>query len=276
MGFLHQSWLRLQSLRRVVVSLVLALAVAMVGTVGCQSSDDAAEAAPAEGAASSDPATLARVCGRVTWEGELPERRVVDLGGSPDCARTRTEPLLSEDIVVSADRSVESVLVFLEIAAETAAAGASTRASSESADAAHLVARLCRFEPHLLAVRVGQPVQFGQAGQTFENFHLLPQTNDEQNFAITTAGGTKTIGFEHPEPGFIKVKSDIHPWMSAWIAVLPHPWFAVTGADGRYAIEGLPPGRQTLVLRHPLLGEQRVEVEAAPGTVVTRDFVLRK
>ncbi|MSR46739.1 MAG: hypothetical protein EXS13_06700 [Planctomycetes bacterium] len=62
MGILHQTWWRLQSPRRAVVS----LALAMVGTVSCRSSADAPADAPVGAATSIDPATLARVCGRVS------------------------------------------------------------------------------------------------------------------------------------------------------------------------------------------------------------------
>ena len=73
----------------------------------------------------------------------------------------------------------------------------------------------------------------------------------------------------------MKVIADVHPWMGAWIAVLPHPWFAVSGADGRYAIDAVPPGRHELVLRHPRLGEQRTAIEGGSRADVVHDFTLR-
>jgi hypothetical protein len=48
----------------------------------------------------------------------------------------------------------------------------------------------------------------------------------------------------------IQVGCDVHPWMSAWLHVMPNPYFAVTDAEGRYEIKGLPPGKYTLEVIH--------------------------
>lgn len=72
------------------------------------------------------------------------------------------------------------------------------------------------------------------------------------------------------------MKCDIHPWARAWVGVLDHPFFAVTGADGRYGIRGLPPGRYTLEVWHEKYVTERAEVEVAPGGRVERNFVLQR
>lgn len=216
------------------------------------------------------PSARTSVRGVVRWEGEIPERRVIDLSGTPDCQQTRDAPLLDEAIVVHADRAVESVLLFVDVAGTVPA----TALDAVSALPARLEMRGARFAPHLLAVRAGQRVDFANADPLLYNVHLLPQSNHEENFAMPGVG-MRSRTFPLPEHGFVKVKSDVHPWMSAWIAVLPHPWFAVTGADGRYAIDAVPLGRHELVLRHPRLGEQRTTIEVVEGAVVTKDFTLR-
>jgi hypothetical protein len=242
---------------------IAALAIA----AGCRSDTAAAESmAPHEAQAAPTSSTLVR--GRVSWEGEIPDRRVFDLSGNPDCSRERKEPLLDEAIVVHSDRAVESVLLFVDLPAmPSLPPPPPTKARMES--------RGCCYVPHVLAIQAGQSVEFVQTDRTLLNVHLLPAANDEQNFAMPQAGGRRAVAFPKPEPFFVKVKGEVHPWMSAWIAVLPHPWFAVTSADGRYAIERVPPGRHELVLRHPRLGEQRVEIDVVEGTSLERDFVLR-
>ena len=44
----------------------------------------------------------------------------------------------------------------------------------------------------------------------------------------------------------IPVKCNVHPWMRAYIGVVGHPFFAVTGDDGTFTIKGLPPGTYTI------------------------------
>jgi len=57
--------------------------------------------------------------------------------------------------------------------------------------------------------------------------------------------------------------------MEAWVVVLDHPFFAVTGADGQFEIPGLPPGKHTLVAWQERLGEREAEVEVGKdGKVV--------
>ena len=44
--------------------------------------------------------------------------------------------------------------------------------------------------------------------------------------------------------------------MNAYANVVPHPFFAVTGADGSFEIKGLPPGTYTVEAWHETLGVQ--------------------
>ena len=54
----------------------------------------------------------------------------------------------------------------------------------------------------------------------------------------------------------VPFKCDVHSWMSAYVGVLDHPFFAVTGADGAFELKGLPPGTYTIEAWHEKLGTQ--------------------
>jgi hypothetical protein len=49
-------------------------------------------------------------------------------------------------------------------------------------------------------------------------------------------------------------KCDVHGWMNAYVGVLDHPYFAVTGADGKFELKSLPPGTYTVEAWHEKLG----------------------
>jgi len=72
----------------------------------------------------------------------------------------------------------------------------------------------------------------------------------------------------------VEARCDIHPWMVAHIGVVAHPWFAVTGTDGRFAIAGVPEGRYTLATWHESLGVRRREVVVVSGSIVDAGFAF--
>ncbi len=66
-------------------------------------------------------------------------------------------------------------------------------------------------------------------------------------------------------PGLVAVTDDKHPWVSAWIAVAPHPFVAVSDGAGRFAFDGVPPGSYTLVAWHERLGRVAMPVVVDAG-----------
>jgi plastocyanin len=103
------------------------------------------------------------------------------------------------------------------------------------------------FQPHVVAIPVGGTVDFPNldpifhnafsnfAGQPFDTTLYKPGTSRSQVF--------KT-------PGIVRVFCNIHPTMSAIIAVVPTPWYAVTESSGRFAIANIPAGEYELHLFH--------------------------
>ena len=75
-------------------------------------------------------------------------------------------------------------------------------------------------------------------------------------------------------PGLVQIRDDLHPWVRAYLAVTPHPFVAVTAADGQFRFDNIPPGRYTLVVWHERFGtkQQRVRVDAHIETRVDLKF----
>ena len=55
-------------------------------------------------------------------------------------------------------------------------------------------------------------------------------------------------------------KGTIHPWMKAYLGVFEHPYFALSGADGRFTLKDLPPGEYTIEAWHERFGTKSVEI----------------
>ncbi len=118
------------------------------------------------------------------------------------------------------------------------------------------------FVPHLVAVTAGSEVDFPNSDETYHNvFSLSPlRSFDLGRYA---SGRSKSVRFDRP--GIIRVFCDIHSHMSAFVLVFDHQFFAVTDDEGRYRIEGVPPGTYTVVRWHELFDPQMRSVEVPEG-----------
>lgn len=104
-----------------------------------------------------------------------------------------------------------------------------------------------RFQPHVLAIPVGSVVDFPNFDPIFHNAfsNFAGQPFDT---GLYRPGSTQKVQFRRE--GIVRVFCNIHSSMSAVIAVLRTPYFAVSGADGRFAIPGVEPGEYRLKIWH--------------------------
>jgi plastocyanin len=134
-----------------------------------------------------------------------------------------------------------------------------------------------RFVPHVLAIPAGSSVDFPNFDPIF---HSAFSNYSGQTFdvGLYKPGSSKTVAFTRP--GIVRVFCNIHPTMSAVIAVLNTPWFAVSSALGAYEIRGVPPGDYQLHIFHERATEdtlnslvRRITVgEASPQVLASIDI----
>ena len=127
----------------------------------------------------------------------------------------------------------------------------------------------CRYIPHVQAATVGTRMALLNSDAVFHNVNAnrLAGTGTVQafNLAMPFKGGKLPATLK--VPGILKVRCDAgHTWMSAYVAVFDHPYFAVTDAQGRFKISDLPAGEHTVELWH--------EPVAAGGTPVVSTQVV--
>jgi hypothetical protein len=127
--------------------------------------------------------------------------------------------------------------------------------------------------PHVLGVRAGQPVEFVNSDPTEHDIHAEPGPNAEFNRLQPLQGMRESHVFTAPEVMAL-VKCDRHPWMSAYIGVVDHPYFAVTAADGTFTLTGVPDGRYTVTMWHERFGRQDVETAISNRQTVRADFAI--
>jgi plastocyanin len=103
------------------------------------------------------------------------------------------------------------------------------------------------FQPHVVAISLGSTVELPNLDLIFHNAfsNFSGQPFDVGLYPPRTS---KSVVFKHA--GIVRVFCNIHASMSAIIAVLNTPWYAVTQATGKYAIDGVPPGDYQLRMFH--------------------------
>jgi plastocyanin len=247
---------------------VLSIACAIVLAAGCnqRQSAPAREAAPA---AVIDPATTGSVSGMVRFEGEAPKPVTIDMSQDPGCAIGNPGPNLSQAVVVNAGK-LGNVYVYVKDSAN----GITKASFPVPSNPGVLDQKGCRYTPHVLGIMTGQKLRVLNSDSTLHNVHPSPAQNAGWNVSQMPKGDPLEKVFEHPE-SMVEVKCNQHPWMKMYLHIAPHPFFAVTGADGQFAISGLPPGEYTIAALHERLGEQTQKISIGPKENRKTEFTFR-
>ena len=234
-----------------------ALAVAMMSCGNKQESTEAPAAAPAANPAGKpvDAATAGSVTGMVKLDGTAPKMRNINMAAEPACAKVHTTPATTEDVVVGDGNTLANVVVYLK-------GDFSAYSFPPSTTPVTIDQKGCQYTPHVLALQTGEPLQVINSDQTTHNIHPVPKDNREWNESQPPGAAPINQSFAREEVA-IPVKCNVHPWMKSYIAVLGHPYFAVTGKDGSFAIKNVPPGNYTLVAWQETYGPTEMPVTVA-------------
>jgi plastocyanin len=131
----------------------------------------------------------------------------------------------------------------------------------------------CMYKPHVMGIMVGQTYRILNSDGILHNVHTLPEINPTFNRGQPPTVKEMTTTFSKPEKMF-QIKCDVHPWMTAYIGVFTHPFFSVTGLDGKFTISGLDAGSYEITAWHEKLGTQTAPIKVAANETKTRDFTF--
>ena len=129
------------------------------------------------------------------------------------------------------------------------------------------------FHPHVLALQVGATVDFLNSDAVLHNVFSPDACADKFNLGTWPQGQTRSYTFKKECVASLLCK--VHPEMEAFVVAVPTPYFAVTKADGSYAITGVPDGSYTLKVWHPKLKGTEKAVTVANGAA-TADFEIAR
>jgi plastocyanin len=206
----------------------------------------------------------ATLTGKVTFTGDKPQMHEIDMSASDVCQKMHATPVVSDQVIVNSNGTLANVFVWVK-------AGVPEGRWAPPSTPVVIDQKGCLYTPHVVGAVIGQNVEFRNSDQTNHNIHPLPQRNQEWNESEPPNGETKTKTFDREEV-MIPLKCNIHPWMRAYIGVVRHPFFAVTGPDGTFTIKGLPPGKYTVEAWHERYGTADTDVTVAAKDQATMNF----
>ena len=99
------------------------------------------------------------------------------------------------------------------------------------------------FDPHVLVIQVGTPVEFPNKDPFLHNvFSLFDGKRFDLGFY--EAGSSKTVHFDRP--GVSYLFCNIHPEMSGAVVAVDTPYFGISDRNGRVSIANVPDGKYQL------------------------------
>lgn len=213
-------------------------------------------------------ANAATVTGLVKYDGEAPTFKELKMDADPICVTHHTGPVYPQTLVLGANNEMGNVFVHVT-------SGVPNQKFPAPAEPVILDQKGCMYDPHVVGVVAGQKVKILNPDGTLHNVHALSKKNPEFNIAMPKFRKEIEQVFNEPEFMF-PLKCDVHPWMGAWITVMPHPYFNVTKDDGKFTLADLPAGTYDVEAWHEKLGTQKQSVTIADGETKEITFTFSK
>lgn len=189
------------------------------------------------------------VKGVVTFSGEVPKGKRLSL---PSGCSEPGKDVYSNEVIVK-NGKLQNVLIRVVKGQE----GKFTREVPDTEVV--LDQRGCLYSPRVAAARVGQKVTFVNSDPIFHNVRSVTNENERFNVAMPKKNQRITKVFNKPEI-FLQAKCSVHPWMGAYVAIVEHPFYAVTNGNGEFTLPKLPEGHYEIEAWHEVFGSQIKEV----------------
>ncbi len=203
----------------------------------------------------------AQITGNVTLVGDAPKPVEIDMSGMPDCKAMHVDPLYEPTLIVGEKNELANVVITVKPLPKAAPLPTGDVPKTP----AILNQKGCEYQPHILIVRVGQPIEVKNEDAFMHNVHSLAAANAD--FNIVQAGVDPGAKIEAPTAvETFRVKCDVHPWMSAYIVATDTPYVAVTDEHGHFEISAkLPDGDYILDAWQEKFGSQPTKITVEHG-----------
>lgn len=212
-----------------------------------------------------DVQTGGRIQGRVRLSGPAPGNAVIRMAADPMCSKINAGQRIVQALVVTdANGGLANAFVVVR---------GSFRPTAVSKTPVVIDQRGCIYVPRVVGARVGQILEVRNSDNLMHNIHAMSAKGAGFNVSQPLAGVTRR--FEMKQEEMLRLRCDIHSWMTAYIGIVDHDHFAVSREGGVYEIPNVPPGTYTIDAWHERYGAQSQSVRVTAGGMATVDFTYR-
>jgi len=247
-------------------------ALLLLAVTGCKKTQSTADTSaatqpPAPTYFKVDTATAGTVTGTIKYEGPKAKPKVIDMSSDPACAKAhKGGKVLDESLLVDKNGDLANAFVYIS-------KGLEGKAFAPPTDSVKIDQNGCWFRPRVLGLQTGQTLDIVNSDPVTHNIHPMPHDNREWNHSQGPGDPPMHRKFINAEV-MIPVKCNIHDWMHAFIGVLDHPYFAVTGDDGTFKLPNLPPGTYTVTAWHENMDPVETTVTIAASGKAEADLTF--
>lgn len=189
---------------------------------------------------------------KAPFEGTAPAAENIKADADPKCKLMHPTGVTADQVIVNSNATLKNVFVYVK-------EGLSGQKFETPKTAVSFDQQGCQYHPKVFGIQTGQTLEILNSDDTLHNVHALPTASQGFNLGMPIKGMKLKKTFSKPEV-MVKIKCEVHPWMSAYAGVLDHPFYGVTGEDGSAQIKDLPAGEYTLEAWHEKYGSQTQKV----------------
>jgi len=194
------------------------------------------------------------ISGKITAGGSIPANPQLEISKDPDqCGSS----IASDYVLVDSNGGLKNAVVMLEGVAAGKDYEEKAVVTFDNVD--------CMFSPHVAVAVKGQMLGVNNSDPILHNTHLYQGNNNRTLYNIALPLQDKLVKKPLRRPGKVTVKCDAHEWMIGYLYVSDSPYITVTGEDGAFSIDEVPPGTYKVRIWHEVLGEAISEITVTAG-----------
>lgn len=191
------------------------------------------------------------VTGKINFTGAASKQIPIRMDADKVCKGSHSSAVYSPEVVVNTNKTLKNVFVSIK-------SGLDKKYPAPSSPFV-LDQKGCEYSPHVFGIMVGQEIIIQNSDATLHNVHGLGKSNPQFNTAQPLKGMKLKKKFEKEEK-MMKIKCEVHNWMSTYAGVVSNPFFDVSDADGNFTLKDVPAGNYVIEAWHEKFGVQELKV----------------